>query len=94
MAMKTMHKHEIPITDQPIEIDLQVGAVVHRVEFLVPDKKVYMWVEVDANLNAPKKTRIFHVYRSGDGVPKHYHYVGTAIDQYIPEAYHVYEKIE
>lgn len=92
--MKTMHKYEVPMTDQPFHVELPHDAQVRWVDFLVPTKKVFMWVEVDISRQGPKQRRTFHLYRSGDGIPVSYHYVGTAVDQYIPETYHLFEKVD
>ena len=46
-----------------------------------------------ADLTVPKEARTFHVFLTGDGIPDNAKYLGSTIDQYLPEAYHVYEML-
>jgi hypothetical protein len=91
MGMKTVHKHEIPIEAEKTEISLPKDSNLLDVEFLVFSRSVFLWAEVSADLTTEKESRFFKVFKSGIGIPENYTYVGTAIDQYTPEAYHVYE---
>ena len=88
--MKTIHKHEVPIGKR-VEIEMPVGATVRKVEYLVHERSVFIWAEVTADVTAPKEKRFFKVFCTGDGLPDSANYVGSTIDQYFPEAYHVYE---
>lgn len=93
MAMKTVHKHEMSLENEKTTLELPKGANLLDVDYLVTSRSVYVWVEVEADFTTEKEERQFKVFKSGDGIPASYHYVGTAIDQYTPEAYHVYEVI-
>lgn len=90
--MKTIHKHRIA-PDALTVIELPESAVVRFVEYVVPERAVNIWVEVDAEsfLDCPKVSREFHLFSTGQGVPNGAEYIGSTIDQYEPEAYHLYE---
>ena len=89
--MKTVHKHEIPIDSEYTDLAVPEGANILTVEYLVTARSIFIWVEVPANLVADKNIRRFKVFKSGDGIPEKYQHIGTTLDQYLPEAYHVYE---
>ena len=91
MDMKIIHKHKINIDGTPTEVDLPTDSQYRSTEYLVSKKSLYLWVEVPADLNAPKEKRTFRVFKTGDGIPDADQYIGTAIDQHQPEAYHLYE---
>ncbi len=91
MNMKIVHKHEININQEVTSIELPEKSNIVSVEYLNTSKTLFMWVEVPADLNAPKKTRNFRVFKTGDGIPEADQYIATGIDQHEPEAYHVYE---
>ncbi|MAR91415.1 MAG: hypothetical protein SV765_08760 [Pseudomonadota bacterium] len=89
--MRTIHKFEVAISKEIQTIDLPENANIIHVEYLMPKRTIYMWVEVPADMTAPKSPRQFRVFLTGDGIPDNAHYLGSTIDQYLPEAYHVYE---
>lgn len=89
--MRTIHKFEVAISKETQTIDIPEQSNIIHVEYLMPKRTVYMWVEVPADMTAPKSARQFRVFLTGDGIPDNASYLGTTIDQYLPEAYHVYE---
>lgn len=89
--MKTVHKYEIPIEAEHTDVGLPSDAKILTIEYMISSRSISMWTEVAADLNASKTQRRFKVFRTGDGIPTKYDHVGTAIDQHLPEAYHVYE---
>lgn len=89
--MRTIHKFEVPISKEVQTIDLPESANIIHVEYLMPRRNIYMWAEVPADMTAPKEARQFRVFLTGDGIPDNASYLGSTIDQYLPEAYHVYE---
>ena len=91
MQMKTIHKHAIPVDEGTVELELPIGSIVRDVAYLVTERNVFMWVEVPADLSVDKEIRSFKAFKTGDGVPGANTYIGTTIDQYTPEAYHVFE---
>jgi len=92
--MKTIHKHKLLIDKEWHTLDLPLVARILYVEYLVHERAVFMWAEVQADMNAETQPRRFRVFCTGDGVPDSAEYVGTTIDQYLPEAYHVYEAFD
>lgn len=89
--MRTIHKFEVAISKETQTIELPENSNIIHVEYLMPRRAIFMWAEVPADLNAPKTPRQFRVFYTGDGIPNNASYLGTTIDQYLPEAYHVYE---
>lgn len=91
--MKIIHKHKIKQDGEVTVLQLPVNSRALSVDYLVNSKALFMWVEIPAELNALKEDRSFRVFKTGDGIPEANRYVGTAIDQYVGEAYHVYEVV-
>ena len=91
--MRTIHKFEVVISKEAHVIDLPENANIIHVEYLVSKRAIYMWVEVPADMMAPKQPREFRVFLTGDGIPSDASYLGTTIDQHLSEVYHVYEML-
>lgn len=89
--MKTIHKFRLEAGKEPTTLLLREGFRVVRCEYLVPDKSVYLWVEQTLSVGARTLERQFRVAFSGEPVPDDYLYLGTALDPFGPEAYHVFE---
>lgn len=89
--MKTIHKFRLEPGKEPTTLLLREGFRVVRCEYLVPDKSVYLWVEQPLSVGARNLERQFRVAFSGEPVPDSYEYLGTALDPFGPEAYHVFE---
>lgn len=89
--MKTIHKFRVDHGKQVTRLQLKSGFRIVRCEYLVPDKGVYLWVEQPLNVGKPNVERQFVVAFSGEPVPDSYQYLGTALDSFGPEAYHVFE---
>lgn len=89
--MKTIHKFRIELGKEPTRISLREGFRVVRCEYLVSEKGVYIWVEQSLKVTTPTVERQFRVAFSGEPVPDRYHYLGTALDPFGPEAYHVFD---
>lgn len=89
--MKTIHKFRINPGKEPTRLALKEGFRVVRCEYLVPEKGVYLWVEQSLNVTTPTVERSFRLAFSGEPVPEQYQYLGTALDTFGPEAYHVFE---
>ena len=92
MLMKIIHKHKLSCQGELVTLRLPADCVLRTVEYLSQEKEVFLWVEVPARINPDLEERSFRIFKTGDGIPEAHQYIGTAIDQYIPEAYHVYEK--
>ncbi|MFC4258959.1 hypothetical protein ACFOZ5_07945 [Marinobacter lacisalsi] len=89
--MKTIHKFRINPGKEPTRLTLKRGFRVVRCEYLVAEKGVYLWVEQPLNVVTPTVEGQFRVAFSGDPVPESFQYLGTALDPFGPEAYHVFE---
>jgi hypothetical protein len=89
--MKTIHKFRINPGKEPTRLTLKRGFRVVRCEYLVPEKGVFLWVEQSLKVTTPTVECQFRIAFSGDPVPETYQYLGTALDTFGPEAYHVFE---
>lgn len=89
--MKTIHKFRVDPGKEPGTLTLRQGYRVVRCEYIVPHRAVYLWVEQPLNVDTPTVERRFRVAFSGEPVPDDYHYLGTALDPFGPEAYHLFE---
>ena len=89
--MKTIHKFHIHPGKEPTVLTLKDGFRVVRCEYLVSEKGVYLWVEQPLKVVTPTVDRQFRIAFSGEPVPDSYQYLGTALDPFGPEAYHVFE---
>lgn len=89
--MKTIHKFRINAGKEPTRLTLKNGFRVVRCEYLVSEKGVYLWIEQPLNVTTPTIERQFRIAFSGEPVPENYPYLGTALDPFGPEAYHVFE---
>lgn len=94
--MKTMHKHRLVADNEIHKIKLSPEGIVREVEYIQQERAIYMWVEVPAGsvIESNLVERSFRVFLTGDGIPDHATYLGTALDVLAPEAYHVYELTE
>ena len=91
--MRTIHKFKVEISKEPQIIEIPEPSTILHIEYLMPKRAIFMWIEVPADLTVPKEARTFHVFLTGDGIPDNAKYLGSTIDQYLPEAYHVYEML-
>ncbi len=89
--MKTIHKFCLECGKEPTTLKLREGYRVVRCEYLMSQKGIYIWVEQPLNVDIPVIERQFVVALSGDPVPMCYQYLGTALDTFGPEAFHVFE---
>ena len=91
--MKTIHKYEVPVAKETTEIKMPLHAVIRNVEFITSSHSVFIWAEVEAGADFKEgnEVRAFRTFCTGDGVPEGSRYIGSTVDQYVPEAYHVYE---
>ena len=93
MEMKTLHKYAVQMDHTPTLIELPDSAVIRHIEYIAHEKGIFIWVEIFIEVNAEKNVRKFKVFKTGDAVPGTHIYIGTAINHFEPEAYHVYEAI-
>ena len=93
--MKTIHKHNLERTADVQEIKIPASGRPLRVDFILQDRSLQMWVEVDADtvIGSSDSVRRFKIFHTGAGIPDNAVYVGTAVDVIKPEAFHVYELV-
>ena len=93
--MKTIHKHNLERTADVQEIKIPASGRPLRVDFILQDRSLQMWVEVDADtvIGTSDSVRRFKIFQTGAGIPDNAVYVGTAVDVIKPEAFHVYELV-
>ncbi|MCK0537726.1 DUF7352 domain-containing protein [Alcanivorax quisquiliarum] len=94
--MKTIHKHRLKVGDEPQKIKLSPEGVIRQVAYSPHDQHLYLWAEVPAGslIENSKTERCFRVFMTGDGIPDHAVFVGTALDSLRPESYHIFELTE
>lgn len=89
--MKTIHKHRLDIDSKVNTLSLRDGYRVVRCEYLVPEKAVFVWIEVSLDITLPVRERRFRIVRSGEPVPDEFSYLDTALDPFDPRAFHLFE---
>ena len=89
--MRTIHKFTIQISKDIQTLDIPEDQQYLHVEYLMPRRHICLWAEVPADMTTRKVARKFKVFSTGDGIPDNGLYIGTCVDQYLPESYHVYE---
>ncbi|MCG8317124.1 MAG: hypothetical protein MI976_28220 [Pseudomonadales bacterium] len=92
--MRTIHKFEVHINQEQQVIDLPEEHTFLAAEYMIPKRSIFVWMEVPADLTVAKTPHKFRVFCTGDGIPDNYQYLATCIDQYLPEAYHLYRVVE
>ncbi len=94
--MKTMHKHRLQTGNEIQTLKMDAEGVVRQVAFSQQERLLYVWVEVPAGsvIEDDQVARRFRVFHTGDGIPDHAVFCGTAVDMLRPESYHVYELSE
>lgn len=89
--MKTIHKFRIESGKEPTTLTLREGYRVVRCEYLLSEKAVHIWVEQPLSVTIPSVEQRFRVALSGEPVPDNFSYVGTALDPFGPEAWHLFQ---
>lgn len=92
--MRTIHKFELALSKDTQVCDMPEDVSFLHIEYLLHRRAIFMWAEVPADMTARKVPRRFRVFSTGDGIPDSARFIGTTIDQYLPESYHVYELLE
>lgn len=89
--MRTIYKFSIELNKDIQTLEIPADQRYLHVEYLMPRRCIFLWVEVPADITPKGVPRRFRVFSTGDGIPDNGVYVGTCVDQYLPESYHVYE---
>ena len=85
--MRTVHKFQIGIGEDEVEIDLPVSATVVFVGSQ-EDGMVHFWVELDDADKTIERTFVLH--GTGDEIPKDHSYVGTVVNHSVTVNHHAY----
>jgi len=88
--MKTIHKFRLKTGAQANKLRLRQGSRIVRSEYVLAEKAVFVWVEVQLDISVPEEEMLLRVFRTGEAIPNAYEYLTTAIDSFGPEAYHIY----
>ena len=91
--MRTIHKYELSLKPEPVILELPCEHRFLKVEYIISKRLISVWFEVPADVLAVKAHFSFRLFATGDGIPDSAVYLGTAIDQYLPESYHLYRLI-
>lgn len=89
--MKTIQKHTLLTDDKIQTITLKRGFRIVRVEYLVTERVISIWVESPLKADIPNVEKSFVVKKTNRPVPDEYVYIHTAIDLLKPEAFHLFE---
>lgn len=89
--MKTVQKLQLNLDDQPQTLSFKEGHKIVRIEYLVTEKVICLWVEVPLRADIPESKKTFVVKKTNQPVPEDYHHVHTAIDLLKPQAFHIFE---
>lgn len=89
--MKTIQKHTLLTDDKIQTITLKQGFRIVRVEYLVTEKVISLWVESPLRADIPAVQKSFVVKKTNQPVPEDYAHIHTAIDLLKPEAFHLFE---
>lgn len=94
--MKTIHKYHLERTSDVQSVKLPPNGRPLRVDFILQDRSLQMWAEVDADtvIGTSESVRRFKIFQTGAGIPDNASYVGTAVDVIKPDAFHVYELLD
>ena len=94
--MKTIHKHRLQTGNEIQTLKMAAEGVVRQVAFSQQERLLYLWAEVPAGsvIEGDAVARRFRVFHTGDGIPDHAVFCGTAVDMLSPDSYHIYELSE
>lgn len=88
--MRSVHKFRLEAGKQGNRIKLREGYRLLHSEYLVTEKSVFVWIEVPLDITLPEVHLELRVFHTGEAIPKHYQHLATAIDNFGPEAFHIY----
>lgn len=92
--MKTIEKHTLTTDSKLQTLSFKQGHRIVRIEYLVTEKCICLWVEVPLRADIPMTRKTYTVRKTNESVPMDYQHVHTAVDLLKPEAFHIYEVVE
>lgn len=89
--MKTIQKLTLTTEDSPQTLSFKENYRIVRIEYLVTEKRICLWVEVPLRADIPEIRKTFLVKKTHEPVPSEFEHIHTAIDLLKPEAFHIFE---
>lgn len=89
--MKTIQKLTLTTDEQAQTLSFKEGYRIVRIEYLVTEKRICMWVEVPLRADIGDVRKTYVVKKTHEPVPAEFQHVYTAIDLLKPEAFHIFE---
>lgn len=89
--MKTVQKLTLSTGKEVQTLSIKEGYRIVRIEYLVTEKRICLWVEIPLRADIPETRKTFVVKKTNEPVPVEYVHVHTAIDLLKPEAFHIFE---
>lgn len=89
--MKTIQKLTLTTENSPQTLSFKENYRIVRIEYLVTEKRICLWVEVPLRADIPEIRKTFMVKRTHETVPSEFEHIHTAIDLLKPEAFHIFE---
>lgn len=90
--MKVIHKFRLANEDAETVLNLKRGFKIIHSEYIVVEKAICIWVEQTLSVDVPCMQVIFKVVKSGDPLPDRLVHVASAVDNFAPEAYHIFQE--
>ena len=92
--MKVIHKFQLASDGSSTTLSLKQGYRIVHSEYILVEKMICIWVEQSLSVEVPEQQVIFKVYKSGQPLPEHLKHVASAVDNFAPEAYHIFQEPE
>ncbi len=92
--MKVIHKFRLANDGTETKLNLKTGFKIIHSEYVQVDKAICIWVEQTLSVEVPDNEAIFRVVRSGEPVQDRLTHVSSAVDNFAPEAYHIFQDPE
>lgn len=89
--MKTVQKLTLTTDTELQTLSFKEGYRIVRIEYLVTERRICLWVEIPLRADIPESRRTFVVKRTNEAVPADFLHVHTAVDLLKPEAFHIFE---
>lgn len=89
--MKTVQKLTLMTDKEYQTLSFKEGYSIVRIEYLVTERRICLWVETPLRADIPEIRRTFAVKKTNESVPIEFLHVHTAVDLLKPEAFHIFE---
>ncbi|WP_286239035.1 DUF7352 domain-containing protein [Neptuniibacter halophilus] len=89
--MKTIQKLTLTTDKEHQTLSFKAGYRIVRIEYLVTERRICLWVEIPLRADIPETRKTFVVKKTNESVPSDFIHVHTAVDLLKPEAFHIFE---